>query len=110
MRDRAARVHDVRHIPFTLVLGGLDERTRQMTENAMRILKVEQQRSDRIAAHRSDAVRQHEPTGLGFDRRAAVADLQKLPRLLRSVELGDVVPLVYVARRRKMEVLAILAR
>ena len=85
--QRAARVDDVRHVAVLLV--GLRVRAAAADVWPMttrRVVEVEQQRADRVRAHRADAVGEHEPALVGLDRRPAVADLDRLPRLVGDVE------------------------
>ena len=64
----AARVDDVRHVPFALVGLGAEQRFVEMADHDGRVVEVEQQRTQRVAPERPDTVGDHEPTGFGLER------------------------------------------
>ncbi len=110
VHQAAATVDDVRDVALALVGVGLQQRYLQPADHARRIIEIEQERAQRILAHRADAVRQHQPAGLGLDRRAAVAELHVFPGVRR---LGDQllgVPEVQHVRVHQIDVLVVLPR
>jgi hypothetical protein len=77
-------------------------------EHLRRIVLVEQRRADRIFAHRADAMGQHQPALVELDRRAAIAHLDELPRILRLDQQLAAFPMGDVVRRMEEDVLAVL--
>src|SRR4051794_25538505 len=75
MDEGAAGVDDVRDVAVLLVWGRAEKWPAELAEDAGRILEIQKQRSNAVGPHGSDAVRQHEPAGVGLDRGAAVAEL-----------------------------------
>ena len=61
MDHAAARAHDGWHAPITLVLQGEEERLVQMTEDAAGIIRVEQDRPERVSPQWTHSVRDHQP-------------------------------------------------
>ena len=84
MDEPAARIHDVGHVALALVQSVAQQGFVEPSEHPGRVVEVEQQRTDRVGAHRPDPVRQHQPALLGLEGRPAVADLQDLPRRLSA--------------------------
>jgi len=71
---------------------------------------VEQYRSDGIFSHRPDTVGKHQPALIEFDRRAAIADLDELPREFRLQDSEATIPGVQVVRVDEIQVLIVLPR
>ena len=86
VRQRAAAVDDVRDVALALVRCGSRRGRRRRADHAARGRRGRAGRTHGVLAHRPDAVGQHQPAGLGLDRRAAVAELDELPGVRR---LGD---------------------
>ena len=78
-------VDDVGHVAFPFVGSGAQQRLPELAENPGRIVDIEQDRSDAVGAHRTDAVGEYQPPGIGLDGRAAVPELQRLPGLGRPL-------------------------
>ena len=57
----AAEVDDVGHVAFPFVGSGAQQRLPELAENPGRIVDIEQDRSDAVGAHRTDAVGEHQP-------------------------------------------------
>ena len=74
------------------------------------IIQIKEQSPDGIAPHWSHAVRKHQPTRRGFDRRSAVADLNQLPRSHRRAEHLGVAPIPDVVGPHQVAVLTVEAR
>ena len=110
MDRAAARVDDVGNVPVTLLLGRHEKRFVEVPDHARRIVAVEQQGTDAIAAHRPDSVREEQPARFGFERRSAVADLHELPRKDGLSELLRLVPEVAIFRGHQIQALAVDAR
>src|SRR5271166_3668898 len=79
MHQRAAGVDDVRHISFALILVRLEQGLWQTANHFAGIVAIEQERADRVLPHRPDAVAEHQPAGICFNRRSAVAQLDQFP-------------------------------
>jgi hypothetical protein len=78
----AATVDDIGHIAFALVGGGAEEGFAQAADDARGVMEVEEDGAEAVFAHGADAVSDDEPTRVGFDRGAAVAELHEFPRVL----------------------------
>ena len=110
MNDCAATVDDVGDVTLAFVGVGLQQRHFEPADHSRRVAQVEQECSHRVLAHRSDTMRQDQPTGLGLQRRAAVAELDELPRIGR---LGDQllgIPEMKHVRVHQVNVLVVLPR
>ena len=68
---------------------------------------IEQHRADAVLAHRSDAMGQQEPSRLGFDRRAAIADLHNLPGILGCLDLTCPIPVTDVVGFHEIKVFVV---
>jgi hypothetical protein len=55
------------------------QRLRQAADHFGGIVLIEEKRADRVLSHRTHAVAEHEPAGIGLDRRSTVANLHHLP-------------------------------
>ena len=64
----AARVHDVRYVPVLLIELRGQQWLSGPADDLRRSVEVEKQRADRVRAHWPDAVGEHEPAVVGFDR------------------------------------------
>src|SRR5690606_16502644 len=80
MDQRAAGVHDVGDVSGALGLVGPQQRLGRSSKEPCRIVAIKEAGSDRIVAERADAVGDHQPALVDLQRRAAVADLDELPR------------------------------
>ena len=63
----------------------------------------------RVLPHRADAMAEHQPAGIGFDRRSAIADLNQFPREGRLEEQAAFIPEVDVVGEHQVDVLVVLA-
>ena len=109
--QRAAGVDDVGDVALALVLVGRQQRLAQLADHAW------SDRPGRAAAAPMAYSRigptpwvSDEPAGVGLDGRAAVADLEQLPRTARRLQRAGVVPPDAVVGRREVYVLAVPAR
>src|SRR3546814_21084049 len=84
-----------------------DLRVRRSPEHLGRVVPIEEHRADRIFAHRSDAVRQYKPAFVQFDRRAAIADLDELPREAGFQQQLAAFPAIDRIRSQEVEILEI---
>ena len=64
----------------------------EVTDDARRVLLVEQDGSESVLAHRPDAVRDHKPPRFGLERGSAVAELRDLPGALGRLDHLALVP------------------
>src|SRR3546814_14518096 len=84
---------------------GLDERYARAPEHARGIVLVEQNRADRIMAYGADAMGEEQPAFVEFDGRAAIADLDELPRRFGLHDNLAHAPIVDVARHNAVPAL-----
>src|SRR3546814_11980558 len=89
---------------------GLDERYARAPEHARGIVLVEQNRADRIMAYGADAMGEEQPAFVEFDGRAAIADLDELPRIFGLNDYLDEAPFVEVVRQDAVPALIVVAR
>lgn len=82
MDHGAAAVDDIGHIAFAFVGGGAEEGFAQAADDARGVVEIEEDGAEAVFAHGADAVCDDEPARAGFDRRAAVAELDEFPRVL----------------------------
>ena len=68
MDHGSAGVDDVGHVAVTLTIERFDQWLFEVSDHSCRIIDVEQDRRDRVAAHRADGVGEDEPAVFGFDR------------------------------------------
>ena len=109
VEQRAAGVHHVWDIAFALGFIRGEKRFAQATEDARGLLQVEQERPEAILPHGADAVTQHQPAGFRFNRRTAVANLEKFPRLRGFEQHSRGLPEMNILRQHQQDVLVILA-
>ncbi len=83
MTHGAAGVDDVGHIALAFRRLGADQRLARTAQNLGRIVLVQENGADRVFSDRPNAVDQQQPAVVQFDRRAAIADLNELPRVFR---------------------------
>ena len=76
-----ARVHDVRNVADPLRAHRHEQGLARLADHPGGVVAVQEHRADAVPAHRADAVRQQQPARRRFQRRAAVADLDDLPRV-----------------------------
>src|SRR5204863_6887762 len=108
VEQAATGINDVRHVTFTLVFVGFDQRLAQPANDFGRIVQIQQECADAIFAHRTHALAEHEPAGFGFDRRPAVAHLDKFPGEFRLYQHQHVVPEVQMVGKHDINVFKVL--
>ena len=77
----ATAVDHIRDVTVAFVVERF-ERLTEAPDHAARVFEIEQSGADAIVAHGADPVGQDEPASLGFQGRAAIADLNVLPGCL----------------------------
>ena len=80
MNQSAAGINDIGHVAFALVLIRLQQRLAKAADHLAGIVAIQQKRADAVLAHGADAMAEHQPAGIGFNRRSAIAELNQLPR------------------------------
>src|SRR3546814_9251422 len=90
-------------------LRGLDGRYARAPEHARGIVLVEQNRADRIMAYGADAMGEEQPAFVEFDGRAAIADLDELPRIFGLHDHLAEAPFVEVVRQDEVQALIVVA-
>jgi hypothetical protein len=81
VQQAAAGINNIRDVTFALRFIRTQQRFAQTFDDAHWVVQVEQERAEAIPPHCADAVAQHQPARFGFNRRIAVAQLEKFPRL-----------------------------
>src|SRR5512142_1027883 len=88
----AAGINDVWHVTFALVFVRLDQRLAETADHLARVLAIQKERADAVLSHRPGAVAEDHPPGIGLDGRAAIPELDQLPRKGGSEEQLAFVP------------------
>lgn len=92
VKQSAAAIHNVRHVTFALIFIGLQQRLAEAAEDLAGIIAIEEERTDAVFSHRANSMAENQPSGIGFDGRTAVAELDQLPRKNRFKKHPALVP------------------
>src|SRR5205807_10133924 len=79
------------------------------SDDARRIMQIEQNGADAVFPHRANAMRDDQPASLGLKRRAAVSNLCKLPCSARPQQRLVFMPVVRIVGEHNEEVFIILS-
>ena len=85
VQDAAARVDDAGNVPVDHVALGLQQGLRRPRDHPHGVLDIQQQRAHGVRPQRPDPVGENKPALGGLDGTAAVAELDELPHLRRTV-------------------------
>src|SRR3546814_19404138 len=84
------------------------ELRRVLFRSARGIVLVEQNRADRIMAYGADAMGEEQPAFVEFDGRAAIADLDELPRIFGLHDHLAEAPFAEVVRQDEVQALIVV--
>src|SRR5580692_5566147 len=109
MKEGAATVNDVGDISFPLVLISLEQRLAKTADYLAGIIPIQQKRTDAVFPHGTDAVTEHQPSGIGLDRGTTISDLDQLPRKHGFDQHLVLIPEMDVLGKHEVDVLVVLA-
>src|SRR5438067_12898424 len=98
VNNSAARIDNVRHVTFTFVLIGYQQRLAQPTDYSPWVVTIQKESADAVGAQGTNTVTENQPPGIGFNGRATVPNLDELPRESRLQQFLALMPEVDIIR------------